>query len=228
MLQAAPIYNTCSTIADQLAAAVKAAYPTLEVEVTNHTAAGPLVVQGRHPKSIDHWTPLASVGLRPRSTASIEVNIGIDEDPARPTAQVRGNLKTPPDATAAGTMLTQYIAMRTTERDQALSRAKLKRRAETKANALNAQLALIQTLPNEDNLTPPHLEVRGYRTNRWENIAEYDLDVEAVVMDLRYFVVTPEVAAQFLELWKPIAKLIEEQPPLKPRPSGSPAGILLN
>lgn len=227
MLQAAPIYDTCSTIADQLAATVKTTYPVLEVEVANHTAAGPLVVQARHPKQ-PKWTLLASVGLRPRSTASIEVNIGIDEDPIRPSAQVRGNLKTPPDAAAACTMLTQYIAMRTTERDQLLARTKLKQRAETKAKAISAQLALIQTLPNDDNLTPPHLEVRGYRTNRWEDSSEYDLDVEAVVMDLRYFVVTPEVAAQFLELWKPIAKLIEEQPPLKPRPSGSPAGILLN
>ena len=49
------------------------------------------------------------------------------------------------------------------------------------------------------------------------------------MLRLEECVVTPEAAAKFLKLWKPLGKLLAEQPSLKPKAKTCPAaGTLVN
>lgn len=224
MLTSLPTYDACEALANAAVASIQQAFPALEARFNNSITEGPLVIQARNPLNGDCWAIIGTVGPTVRNPANIEVLIGGDPF-GNPAARFTGNAKKMPDSATVCRTVIEYVTRERTKQEKQIVAQQAFNASNDAAKQLTQRLKKAG-LPVEGDT--PHLIVAGRHESSYL-FREIPSDKVALVLRLEECVVTPEAAAKFLKLWKPLGKLLAEQPSLKPKAKTCPAaGTLVN
>ncbi len=228
MLTTLPIYATAANIADQAVAAIQEAFPTLEARHTNNGAADPVFVEVRNPLNGDCWTRVASIDTHERYTSHLQVGIGTDL--YRPTAQFTSTPKDkkPLDAALICRTVVEYITMERARQQKQVAAVQTRKASAEAARRLNQKLHS-EGLPT--GLTKQPYLYFGVNRSESGNITYADVPATtiAVTFDIGNAILTPEMAEQLIELWKPIGDLLLDTPTLRDNSDNCPStGTLVN
>ena len=223
MLTTIPTYDACETLANEVVASIQNAFPVLEARFTNEITTGPLVVEARNPLNGDCWAAIGTIGPAPRNATNIEVLIG--SEAYAPAAKFVGNAKKLPDSIAVCRTMVEYVTKERARQTKLITAQQALNASKEAAKQLQQQLRKAG-LPIEGGA--PHLSVAAHRENGY-GLRDVPDDTVAVVLSLQNCVVTPEVAAEVVKLWKRIGRLLIDTPSVRTPPKTCPAaGTLVN
>lgn len=225
MFTTLPIYDHCTAIAAELTAAIQAGHPNLEARQNNDSPTGPILIEVRNPLNGDCWTTVGSVGTRGNNENTIDIGIGMEV--GEPLTRISGTVKKRPDTAAAGRAFVEFLTAVKKRQEVEINEKRWIKAGETAATAINSLLDKVEG--NAGPQDKPYLYARAIHQR--EFVEKYRQAVVGfhIEFQLHRCWVSPETAEKIVELWKPIAQMLNGEPIEQETPNSCPAvGTLVN